>query len=319
MTQPTFNRPYQGQALQGQALQQAKDLLGEDAPAAYLPDEGLVEAVNLAIFLQRPLLLKGEPGCGKTRLAEAVAWELYGESHGENYRRFYREWHIKSSSQARDGLYRYDHIGQLRDTQMNKAKDPENYVKPGPLGEAFAIEAERPVLLIDEIDKADLDFPNDLLRELERYEYTVEELDEQPVKKAQQIPIVIITSNDEKELPEAFLRRRVFYYIEFPDKDRLEDIIDSHFPGKVDQELLEAAIQRFLNLRKDIKRDAEHQKNVSTSELVDWFRVVVGHEGSISPERLKNESLLPPFWQVLLKGFKDPRRFLKPARNHENP
>ena len=325
------NRPYKGIALKGELLKLAKKTLhnsGNDIEA-YLPDEGLVEAVNLAIFLKKPLLIKGEPGCGKTRLARALAWELYGEKYGSEYKDFYFEWHIKSTSKAKEGFYRYDHLTRLRDHNL---LDPESqlppaaYIRLGELGKAFLSELdERPVILIDEIDKADIDFPNDLLRELDRFEFTIEELTKSDFKepyinsdeltinylnKAREgkPPIIIITSNDEKELPEAFLRRCVFYYIDFPDQvidgeDRLKEILESHFPDThLSDEEISLALKRFRFLRKQLKSSADPIKNVSTSELIDWFNILneYGEKDSVLS---KLEGKLP-YSAVLLKGIK---------------
>src|SRR6266700_732455 len=211
----------------------------------YLPDDALVEAVNLAIYLKRPLLIKGEPGCGKTRLARAVAYELNLP---------YESWHIKSTSRARDGLYTYDTVGRLRDAQLaiagrmieediHRIDDPEYYVKWGPLGNAFYNE-QRTVVLIAEIDKADIDFPNDLLLELDERRFVVEETGQKIQAKERAEPIVFITSNDEKDLPDAFLRRCLFHYIEFPRLERLVEIVKLHFHDASD-DLVIKAVDRF--------------------------------------------------------------------------
>ena len=240
----------------------------------YLPYEELIEAVNLAIYLERPLLLKVEPGCGKTRLARAAAYELGLPLE---------TWYIKSTTQAKDGLYSYDAVTRLRDAQLVAAgriikdedipriSDSATYVKWGPLGRAFQ-NSQRTVVLIDEIDKADIDFPNDLLLELDQQKFIVDETGEEIIAKAP--PIVFITSNDEKDLPDAFLRRCLFHYVEFPTPERLIEIINSHFPYSQPQLVAKAAI-RFLKLRDEMGKDkGEAGKKVSTSELLDWFRVL---------------------------------------------
>ena len=273
----------------------------------YLPNADLVEAVNLAMYLERPLLLKGEPGCGKTQLAIAVAYEL-----GLNL----EFWAVKSTSRARDGLYVYDAVGRLRDAQLaavgrlNTAQieqidRPETYVRWGALGRAFR--ADRcTVTLIDEIDKADIDFPNDLLLELDQRRFTVEETGQ--VVMAQVAPIVIITSNDEKDLPDAFLRRCLFHYVEFPSSDRLAQIVQSRFP-QASPLIVEQAIARFLVLRDKMRKDkGDAGKKVSTSELLDWFQVLRRYPEDEALKKLKGQL---PFAGILLKSWTDHLRYLQ--------
>jgi MoxR-like ATPase len=271
----------------------------------YLPSEELVEAVNLAIYLERPLLLKGEPGCGKTRLARAVAYELSIP---------YEAWNVKSTSRAKDGLYTYEAVGRLRDAQLAAAgrlsderiqemDKPYTYVRWGALGRAFQNE-RRTVVLIDEIDKADIDFPNDLLLELDEQRFVVEETGEEIRAKA--APIVIITSNDEKDLPDAFLRRCLFHYVEFPKRDRLIEIIKAFFPTSPEQ-LVDSIIDRFLQLREEMRKDkGDGGKKVSTSELMDWFRVLTHYPQDEVLKKLEQELLYPG---VLLKSWDDYRRY----------
>ncbi len=274
----------------------------------YLPYEELIEAVNLAIYLERPLLLKGEPGCGKTRLAGAVAYELGLP---------FQAWYIKSTSQAKDGLYTYDAVTRLRDAQLAAAgriikdedipriSNPATYVQWGPLGRAFQ-NNHRTVVLIDEIDKADIDFPNDLLLELDQQKFIVEETGEEiPAKAA---PIVFITSNDEKDLPDAFLRRCLFHYVEFPNPERLIEIVNGHFPDS-HQQLVAQAVIRFLKLREEMGRDkGEAGKKVSTSELIDWFRVLRRYPEDEVLAQLDGKL---PYAGVLLKSWQDHVRYLK--------
>ena len=273
----------------------------------------LVESVRLAIALRRPLLLKGEPGCGKTKLAEAVAYEIYGK----NYKDHYFEWHIKSTSKATDGLYTFDHIQRLRDAQLEKTKaeyfksdNPEHYIHYGELGKAFlASKKGTPsILLIDEVDKADIDFPNDLLLELDQKRFTIPENNDREVI-AEEAPIIFITSNNEKELPQAFLRRCIFHYIEFPtipaDQDiqasALYKIIHANFPN-LNSQLKEIAIQQFYTLRNRMEsNNSATQKKVSTSELIDWVRAM--ELTATNPEDLNINPIL--FNQVLLKSLDD--------------
>jgi MoxR-like ATPase len=257
----------------------------------YIASDELQLAVNAAITLQRPLLVKGEPGTGKTQLAEEIARALGAPLI---------QWHIKSTTKAQQGLYEYDAVTRLRDSQLgnDRVHDIRNYIKRGKLWEAFASE-QRAVLLIDEIDKADIEFPNDLLVELDRMEFHVYETGE--TIKAQQRPIVLITSNNEKELPDAFLRRCFFHYINFPDYDTLKAIVDVHHPG-VQRDLVRNALEVFF----DIRSLNGLKKRPSTSELIDWLKLLVSDE--LSAEQLADGDIkqaLPPLFGALIKNEQD--------------
>ncbi|MCC5858508.1 MAG: MoxR family ATPase [Ectothiorhodospiraceae bacterium] len=262
---------------------------------SYVATDDLTMAVNAAAALQRPLLIKGEPGTGKTLLAEEVAQGLGLP--------FY-EWHIKSTTKAQQGLYEYDAVSRLRDSQLGDSKvhDIANYIVKGPLWHCFESDRQ-PVLLIDEIDKADIEFPNDLLRELDRMEFFVYET--QQVVKARHRPVIIITSNNEKELPDAFLRRCFFHYIRFPERETMERIVDVHFPG-LKKELLKEALELFFDLR-DVPG---LKKKPSTSELLDWLKLLMAED--VSPEALRENTqrkLLPPLYGALLKNEQDVHLF----------
>jgi len=257
----------------------------------YVATEDLRVAVNASIALERPLLIKGEPGTGKTVLAHEVA-EAIGAP--------LIQWHIKSTTKAQQGLYEYDAVSRLRDSQLGdeKVKDIGNYIKKGKMWEAFTSE-QRPVLLIDEIDKADIEFPNDLLLELDRMEFYVYETGE--LVKAAQRPIVMITSNNEKELPDAFLRRCFFHYIKFPDADTMTQIINVHFPN-----LKGNLISEALNVFYELRETPGLKKKPSTSELLDWLKLLLVED--IDPEVLKERDptkLIPPLHGALLKNEQD--------------
>ena len=267
----------------------------------YVATPDLMLAVNAAITLKRPLLVKGEPGTGKTMLAEEVAQALDMPL---------LQWHVKSTTKAQQGLYEYDAVSRLRDSQLADAdsaarvRDIRNYIVRGVLWQAFA--AEQPVvLLIDEIDKADIEFPNDLLRELDRMEFHVYETRE--TVRAVHRPLVFITSNNEKELPDAFLRRCFFHYIKFPDADTMRAIVDVHFPG-LKKELLAAAMKTFY----DVRGLPGLKKKPSTSELIDWLKLLVAED--IPPEALhagEEKVAIPPLVGALLKNEQDTTLFEK--------
>ena len=261
----------------------------------YVATEDLMMAVNAAVTLARPLLVKGEPGTGKTQLAEEVARSLQ--------RPLYR-WHIKSTTKAQQGLYEYDAVSRLRDSQLGEAKvhDIGNYIIPGRLWEAFR-SPEQAVLLIDEIDKADIEFPNDLLLGLDRMEFFVYETGE--TVKAKKRPVVIITSNNEKELPDAFLRRCFFHFIRFPDQDTMTRIVGVHYP-ELKRELLAEALAAFYKLREV----PGLKKKPSTSELLDWLKLLLAED--VPPEALRTDDprkSLPPMYGALLKNEQDVHLF----------
>ena len=261
----------------------------------YVATDDLRVAVNAAITLERPLLVKGEPGTGKTVLAHEIAAGLGAPLI---------EWHIKSTTKAAQGLYEYDAVSRLRDSQLGDEREHDigNYIRKGKLWEAFT-HPTRPVLLIDEIDKADIEFPNDLLQELDRMEFHVYETGE--TVKAKHRPIVIITSNNEKELPDAFLRRCFFHYIRFPDPDTMRQIVEVHFPG-LKRRLVAEALQVFY----DVRDVPGLKKKPSTSELLDWIKLLLNED--ISPETLRERDprkLIPPLHGALLKNEQDVHLF----------
>ena len=261
----------------------------------YVATEDLRIAVNAAITLERPLLIKGEPGTGKTVLAHEVATALEMPL---------LEWHIKSTTKAQQGLYEYDAVSRLRDSQLGDSRvhDISNYIKKGKMWEAFTSD-RRPILLIDEIDKADIEFPNDLLQELDRMEFFVYETGE--TIKAQHRPIIIITSNNEKELPDAFLRRCFFHYIKFPDAETMTEIVEVHFPG-----LKNRLVKEALSVFYDLREVPGVKKKPSTSELLDWIKLLLNED--ISPETLREKNpknLIPPLHGALLKNEQDVQLF----------
>ena len=263
--------------------------------STYVATDDLMMAVNAAVTLERPILVKGEPGTGKTQLAVEVANALGKPLF---------EWHIKSTTKAQQGLYEYDAVARLRDSQLgdDRVQDIANYIRKGKIWEAFASH-EQPVLLIDEIDKADIEFPNDLLRELDRMEFYVYETKQ--LVAAKHRPIIVITSNNEKELPDAFLRRCFFHYIKFPDRDTMARIVDVHYPD-LKKNLLNEALNAFYKLREV----PGLKKKPSTSELLDWIKLLLAED--IPPEALRGDDrrkAIPPLYGALLKNEQDVHLF----------
>ena len=263
--------------------------------SSYIATDDLRMAVNAAVTLERPILIKGEPGTGKTQLAVEVARAL---------RKPLYEWHIKSTTKAQQGLYEYDAVARLRDSQLgdDRVHDIANYIVRGKIWEAFESD-EQPVLLIDEIDKADIEFPNDLLRELDRMEFYVYET--KRLVEARHRPIIVITSNNEKELPDAFLRRCFFHYIKFPDKETMAEIVNLHYPG-LKKDLLAEALDAFYRVR-DVRG---LKKKPSTSELLDWIKLLLSED--IPLEALRSDdkrSAIPPLYGALLKNEQDVHLF----------
>ncbi|PJK30902.1 AAA family ATPase [Minwuia thermotolerans] len=266
-----------------------------EGTSTYVATEDLMVAVNAAATLERPLLIKGEPGTGKTILAHEVAKAFDTQLI---------EWHVKSTTKAQQGLYEYDAVSRLRDSQLGdeRVNDIRNYIKRGKLWEAFTVE-KRPVLLIDEVDKADIEFPNDLLLELDRMQFYVYETGETVVAK--QRPLIIITSNNEKELPDAFLRRCFFHYIRFPDDETMREIVDVHYPG-IQRELVSEALRIFY----DIRDVPGLKKKPSTSELLDWLKLLMSED--LPADTLKSrdpKKLIPPLHGALLKNEQDVHLF----------
>jgi len=262
-----------------------------DSTENYISTDELSMAVDAAVKLERPLLVKGEPGTGKTMLAEEVAASLNAPLI---------QWHIKSTTKAQQGLYEYDAVSRLRDSQLGdeRVKDISNYIRQGKLWEAFEA-TDRVVLLIDEIDKADIEFPNDLLQELDKMEFFVYETGE--VIKAARRPVVIITSNNEKELPDAFLRRCFFHYINFPDRETMQQIVDVHFP-EVKKDMVKEAMDIFF----DVRKVPGLKKKPSTSELIDWLKLLMADD--IPDEILTNRDTskaIPPLYGALVKNEQD--------------
>jgi MoxR-like ATPase len=263
--------------------------------SSYIATDDLRMAVNAAVTLERPILVKGEPGTGKTQLAVEVASSLGKPLH---------EWHIKSTTKAQQGLYEYDAVARLRDSQLgdDRVHDIANYIQRGKIWEAFESD-EQPVLLIDEIDKADIEFPNDLLRELDRMEFYVYET--RRLVEAKHRPIIVITSNNEKELPDAFLRRCFFHYIKFPDRETMAEIVDVHYPG-LKKDLLAEALNAFYRVREV----PGLKKKPSTSELLDWIKLLLAEDIPAAALRSDDRrSAIPPLYGALLKNEQDVHLF----------
>ncbi|WP_254173854.1 AAA family ATPase [Planktothrix pseudagardhii] len=289
----------------------------------YRPEPGLIQAVNLAIALERPILLEGEPGCGKTQLAPAIAYE-FSQRYLQGTKEWpYFSWNIKSTTRAQDGLYTYDAIARLRDAQflgmnnleqylkeneikavIERLNNQESYVKRGELGKSFEIKENRPIVLIDEIDKADIDFPNDLLLELDKLYFEIPEIGAtgDNAIKAEQSPIVIITSNRERELPDAFLRRCLYYYLKFPDEEELIEIVKLHFPkiNLEQRELVDEAVDQFLDIR-EMGSNRPTAKKAGTSELLDLMKILLNKPVSEAFEDIKDLAGNLPLLGTLLK------------------
>src|SRR6476619_8412911 len=262
-----------------------------EGTSAYVATDDLKVAVNAAITLERPLLVKGEPGTGKTVLALEIAKSLNAPLI---------EWHVKSTTKALQGLYEYDAVSRLRDSQLGESRvaDIRNYIRRGKLWDAF-VSDERPVLLIDEIDKADIEFPNDLLQELDRMEFYVYETNE--TIRAEVRPIVVITSNNEKELPDAFLRRCFFHYISFPDRETMSRIVDVHFPG-----IQKMLVSRALDLFYEVREVPGIKKKPSTSELLDWLKLILHEDMPLEVLQDRDPTkAIPPLHGALLKNEQD--------------
>jgi MoxR-like ATPase len=329
------NIPYKGDALKEAQpdLDERNRLVGTILP--YKASEEIVKAVEYARLLQRPLLLRGEPGCGKTKLAQAVAYELYGPA----YRKYFFEWYVKSTSKATEGLYTYDHLARLRDVQAHKEKSKEQYLTYGPIGRAFLSERP-PILLIDEIDKANIDFPNDLLLELDQRRFFIPELNERNMPpfevRALFTPIVFITSNDERELPNAFLRRCIFHYIGLDEEKQKAlwiDIVRSHQRNNIEEykkrgleslalnselpePIIKAVVNRFSRLVKKM-RDSNADKPPDTSELLDWTRTIHYYWAQAGSDKLGDSILkvleddnLLIYPEVLLKTLNDYKQYI---------
>ena len=278
-----------------------------EGTSKYISTDDLTLAVNASITLERPLLVKGEPGTGKTELARQIA---------ESLSLPIIEWNIKSTTKAQQGLYEYDAVSRLRDSQLGdeRVKNIKNYIKKGKIWEAFEANSKA-VLLIDEIDKADIEFPNDLLQELDKMEFFVYETGE--TIKANNRPIVIITSNNEKELPDAFLRRCFFHFIKFPEKEILEEIVNVHFP-KVKKNLLDAALNQFF----EVREVPGLKKKPSTSEMLDWLKLLLVEELEADDLKMDGKNILPKLHGALLKNEQDVHLFERLAfmarRNNES-